>query len=155
MSEPRLGCGAAIVVDGRILLVRRLKDPEAGCWGLPGGKVDLYEETPAAAVREIAEELGVVIRAERLLCVADHIDPEAGLHWVCPIYLAETFEGEPRLMEPDKHAAIGWFALEALPGPLTTVTVAAVRALKGDKGAGSFRNPSPLISAHPGESRDP
>jgi ADP-ribose pyrophosphatase YjhB (NUDIX family) len=129
MLEPRVGCGAAIVVDGRILLVRRLKDPEAGAWGLPGGKVDLYEETPAAAVREIAEELGVVIRADRLLCVADHIDRAAGLHWTCPIYLAETLEGEPRLMEPEKHAAFGWFDLDALPAPLTTVTGAAVKAL--------------------------
>jgi 8-oxo-dGTP diphosphatase len=129
--EPRLGCGAAIVVEGRILLIRRLKAPEAGRWGLPGGKVDLYEETPAAAAREIAEELGIGIRTDRLLCVADHIDRDAGLHWVCPIYLAEAFEGEPRLMEPDKHADFGWFALDALPEPLTTVTVAAVRALKG------------------------
>ena len=127
--EPRLGCGAAIVVDGRILLIRRLKAPEAGCWGLPGGKVDLYEPSPAAAAREIAEELGIVIACDRLLCIADHIDAQAGLHWACPIYLAETYEGEPRLMEPTKHAAFGWFALDAIPEPLTTVTRAALKAL--------------------------
>jgi ADP-ribose pyrophosphatase YjhB (NUDIX family) len=30
-----------MVRDGRILLMRRLKAPEAGCWGIAGGKVDL------------------------------------------------------------------------------------------------------------------
>jgi 8-oxo-dGTP diphosphatase len=136
VAEPRLGCGAAIVVGGAILLVRRLKEPEAGFWGLPGGKVDLYEETPLAVAREIAEELGVTIRPERLLCVADHIDAAAGLHWTCPIYLVNRFEGEPRLMEPDKHAAFGWFAVDALPAPLTTVTVAAVKAWREQVGPG-------------------
>lgn len=58
-TEPRLGCGAAIVIDGRILLVRRLRDPEAGRWGLPGGKVDLYETVAAAIEREIKPTLTI------------------------------------------------------------------------------------------------
>jgi 8-oxo-dGTP diphosphatase len=66
-AEPRVGCGAAIVADGRILLIRRLTAPEAGHWGIPGGKIDLFEPAPAAAAREIAEEIGIMIEPRDLL----------------------------------------------------------------------------------------
>jgi ADP-ribose pyrophosphatase YjhB (NUDIX family) len=48
MRAPRLGCGAAILRAGRLLLVQRRRPPEAGHWGLPGGKVDWLETVPAA-----------------------------------------------------------------------------------------------------------
>ena len=128
-TEPRLGCGAAIVVQGRILLVKRLTDPEAGCWGLPGGKVDLYETVPAAVEREIKEELGIRIEATKLLCLVDHIDPVAGYHWVAPVYLVSGFDGQPEILEPSKHGGLEWFPVDAPPKALTYPTVVALRAL--------------------------
>ncbi|MGZ6012038.1 MAG: NUDIX domain-containing protein, partial [Caulobacteraceae bacterium] len=130
MMEPRVGCGAAIVKDGRILLMRRLKAPEAGCWGIAGGKVDLYETASEAARREIAEELGVQIAADRLLCLVDQIDREAGEHWLSPVFLAERFSGEPCILEPHKHEGLGWFDLSAPPEPLTAAAAAAIAALR-------------------------
>ncbi len=129
-TEPRVGCGAAIVVDGRILLIERLTDPEAGCWGLAGGKVDLFEAVPAAVEREILEEIGLVIRADDLLCIVDQIDEAGGSHWVSSVYLVTDFTGEPAVLEPHKAGGIGWFPLNALPSPLTQSTVTAVAALK-------------------------
>lgn len=128
-SEPRLGCGAAIVIAGRILLLRRLRPPEAGCWGLPGGKIDLFETAEAAMRREVAEELGVVAGPARLLCCVDQIDRTAGTHWFAPIYRVDGITGTPRNREPDKHEGPGWFALDALPDALTTPTRAALAAL--------------------------
>jgi ADP-ribose pyrophosphatase YjhB (NUDIX family) len=130
MAEPRVGCGAAIVVEGRILLVQRLTEPEARCWGLPGGKIDLYETAPAAAAREVQEELGIAIAPTDLLCVVDQIDRAAATHWVAPVYLVTSYAGEPRLCEAAKHGGLGWFALDALPEALTTPTLAAVAALR-------------------------
>ena len=130
-TEPRLGCGAAIVVDGAVLLIRRLTEPEAGHWGLPGGKVDLYEAVPRAVEREVAEELGIVIVADDLLCVVDHIGEAQGYHWVAPVYRVGAFTGEPRVVEPSKHAAVAWFGLDDLPSPLAASAVAAARALRG------------------------
>jgi len=129
--EPRLGCGAAIVIDGRILLVKRRTDPEAGCWGLPGGKVDLYETTTAATEREIREELGIGIQATALLCLVDQIDRVRGHHWFSPVYLVRIFTGEPAIVEPDKHDGLGWFPLDAVPEALTVPTIIALRALRG------------------------
>lgn len=126
--EPRVGCGVAIIVDGRILLLRRATEPESGCWGLPGGKIDFYETAPAAAKREVKEELGIGVEPMELLCVVDQIDRAGGTHWVAPVYLAEAFEGTPWIVEPDKHDGLGWFALDTLPEPLTTSTIVAMAA---------------------------
>jgi len=128
-NHPRVGCGAAILRDGALLLVLRLRQPEAGHWGLPGGKVDWGEDTRATCAREIAEELGLAITPGRLLCVADTIDRGEGGHWVAPVYLVEDCVGEPAVLEPDKLGGCGWFALDALPAPLTAATAAALRAL--------------------------
>ncbi len=126
---PRVGCGAAILRDGRLLLVQRRRLPEAGHWGLPGGKVDAYETVPDAVAREIFEELGLRIVADRLLCVIDQIDRDRSEHWVAPVYRVDRFEGEPAIREPEALAALGWFALDELPKPLTVATVQAVAAL--------------------------
>ena len=95
MTEPRVGCGAAILRGGEVLLIQRVKKPEAGTWSPPGGKVDFLETVPHATVREIAEELGIRIELGPLLGVLDLPDPTEGHHWVSPIFLAECCGGEP------------------------------------------------------------
>lgn len=121
MQGPGAGCGAAILDDtGRLLLIQRLKEPEAGAWGLPGGKVDFGERAEDTARREIAEELGVEIELTGLACIAETIDKGDGHHWVAPVYEARIVAGEPRVMEPEKHGGWGWFALDNLPEYLTT-----------------------------------
>ncbi|UCR88046.1 NUDIX hydrolase [Mycetocola spongiae] len=127
---PRAGCGAAIFREGALLLIRRRRAPEAGAWGLPGGKIDFGETVAAAIAREVEEELDIRLGATTLLCVVDQIDAEAGEHWIAPVHLAESFAGEPRLVEPQKHSDLGWFALDRLPAPLTEATIQAVAALR-------------------------
>lgn len=130
IPSPRVGCGAAILRDGRLLLVQRRRPPEAGHWGLPGGKVDPFEPVADAVAREIAEELGLTITPKRLLCVVDQIDRERGEHWVSPVYLVEDAEGEPRVLEPEALAGCGWFDLDGLPEPLTLATRVALEHLR-------------------------
>jgi len=127
---PRVGCGVAVLQDGKLLLIRRARAPEAGCWSLPGGKVELWEGTEAAARREIAEELGIKLGALELLRVVDLVAPGEGVHWVSPVFLATAFEGEPALLESEKHAGLGWFPLDALPRPLARSAVEAAEALR-------------------------
>lgn len=104
------------------MLVRRLKEPEAGYWGLPGGKIDFGEPAETATVREIAEEIGVEIALGGLACLTETIDCGDGCHWVAPVFNARIVAGVPRLCEPEKHAGWGWFSLDELPEPLTTPT---------------------------------
>lgn len=134
ISLPRVGCGVAILRNDQLLLVKRKRNPEAGHWGLPGGKVDPYEKVADTAAREIDEELGIQIKAPELLCVVDQIDRAGGQHWVAPVFFVETFIGEPAIREPDALAEMGWFDLSALPAPLTEATLQALQALEGRSG---------------------
>lgn len=128
---PEAGCGAAIFDDaGRLLLIQRLTEPEAGAWGLPGGKIDFGEPARETARREIAEELGIDIAVNELACIAEILDGGDGRHWVSPIFYASVVSGTPRLMEPEKHGGLGWYSLDALPTPLTNPTRALLDALK-------------------------
>ena len=120
---PEVGCGAAITNRaGQLLLIQRLREPEAGSWGLPGGKIDFGELAERAVVREIAEELGVEIALDGLACIAQTIERGDGRHWVAPVYNAHIVAGAPKLMEPEKHGGWDWFDLDDLPDDLTSPT---------------------------------
>ena len=129
MSAAGVGCGAAILREGRLLLVKRRKAPEAGCWNLPGGKVEFLERVEDAVLREAAEEIGVAIELGPLLRLTQMIGID-GQHWVSPVYRASVKAGEPVNREPDKIAAIGWFALDAPPSPLALAAREAIAALR-------------------------
>jgi ADP-ribose pyrophosphatase YjhB (NUDIX family) len=126
--RPGVGCGAAIVRDGKLLLVQRRGPPEAGCWNLPGGKVDFGERVEDAIVREIAEEVGVKIVLLRPLGVVQMIGLD-DQHWVAPIHLAKIVAGEPENRERGKHEAIVWAPLDAPPSPLAVAAREAIAAL--------------------------
>ena len=125
---PGVGCGAAIVRNGQILLIKRLRPPEAGCWSLPGGKVDYLERVADAVVREIQEEIGVAIALERMIGMVEMVGLD-DQHWVSPIYRARIVAGEPRVCEPEKHAELAWFALDRAPAPLSLAARDAFAAL--------------------------
>lgn len=129
--RPEAGCGAAILDSkGRLLLIQRLTEPEAGAWGLPGGKIDFGEPSRDAVIREIAEELGVTIILGGLACLTETINSGDGKHWIAPVYTARIISGSPRIMEPDKHGGWNWYELGALPLKLTVPTQQYLASLK-------------------------
>lgn len=128
---PGVGCGLVIQrADGRVLLCKRMKAPEAGHWNIVGGKVDHMEISAEAARREAEEESGLMIGAVEFLCLSEEIVPADGQHWVSLIYVTRDFTGEPQLTEQDKLSEIGWFALDDLPQPLSVFSKTAFAALK-------------------------
>lgn len=130
-NEPKVGVGALVLdAERRLLLVKRRKDPEAGHWGLPGGKVGWLETVEAAAVRKLRDELGVEIYLNRLLCVANQISSTEGVHWVVPVFLASLAQGCAANRDPAAIEAVGWFEPSKLPTPLTVTTVIALEAME-------------------------
>lgn len=60
----------------RVLTIRRLWNPHAGCWALPGGLLEEDEDLAAAAVRELGEECGIHLSAEDLIEIGSSSDPK-------------------------------------------------------------------------------
>ena len=89
---PRVGVGAVVLHEGRVLLVKRGRPPAIGKWSLPGGLVDLGESTSEAARREVAEECGIEVRLAGVAGVVDRVVRDEGgrvrYHYVLVDYLA-------------------------------------------------------------------
>jgi ADP-ribose pyrophosphatase YjhB (NUDIX family) len=129
LDFPGFGTGLAILRDGKLLLYRRTRPPEAGHWSIVGGKVDHMEHSADAAKREAEEESGLAIGAMHLLGFSEQISDADRQHWISVLYVTEDFAGEPRIMEPEKLPEFGWFDLAALPKPLSKFVVDAVKYL--------------------------
>jgi 8-oxo-dGTP pyrophosphatase MutT (NUDIX family) len=111
-EAPRFAVSVKGVVAhaGRVVLVKNERDE----WELPGGRLE-RDETPAACVmREIAEELGLVVTAGALLdCWVYQPVPARQVVIVtygCTLSSAPT----PRLSA--EHSALGWFAAREIDG---------------------------------------
>lgn len=91
-DAPRVGVGAIVIHEGRVLLVRRGRAPALGLWSVPGGLVELGETTVDAARREVEEETGLDVRVAGLVGVLDRVTRDADgrvrYHWVLVDYLA-------------------------------------------------------------------
>ncbi|GAB3772781.1 8-oxo-dGTP diphosphatase [Nocardioides ginsengisegetis] len=104
----RLVVGAAIIRDDRVLAARRVTPPSAaGRWEFPGGKVEPWESTEEAIVREIQEELGCAITVDHWLEGEAKI---ANTH-VLIVARATLADGEPT---PAEHDLIRWLSLAEL-----------------------------------------
>ncbi len=120
-----VGVGALIVNDkGMLFLSQRgvKAKNERGLWEFPGGSVEFGERLADALRREMREEYGIEITVGELLDVTDHILPEERQHWVSPTFICRIISGEPRILEPEKCAEIGWFAPDEMPEGLTMIT---------------------------------
>jgi mutator protein MutT len=134
-----IGVGVGAIVfnaEEKVFLSQRgpASKNEQGCWEFPGGSVEYGETLAAAITREFREEYEMEIEVIELLHVADHILPEEHQHWVSPTFIARHTGGTPRIVEPTKCTAIGWFSLAALPEPLSVVTLEDVRAYLAKNG---------------------
>lgn len=117
--------------DNKIALVHRAPSSKFGAnlHGLIGGSVEKNETFRQAAVREAYEEAGVTIDQKDLHFV--HIfyrqGTEHGL--VACIFACDLWQGEAYNKEPDRHLALTWFALDALPENILPAHRGALRLI--------------------------
>ena len=118
-GAPRVGIAVIVVRDDKVLLGRRLSVSHgAGTWQFPGGHLEAFEEIEDCAVREVAEETGLVLqRLRRGPYTNDRFTAE-GRHYVTLYVVAEAPEGTPEVREPAKCSEWGWFDWDELPEPL-------------------------------------
>ncbi len=121
-----VGGGVLILNDkNEALLMKRGKNTrnEVGWWSKPGGGVRYGENAIDAMVREMKEELDILIDIWGYLPHTDHILSKEQQHWASFNFIASVKQGKPKNMEPSKCEEIGWFALDALPKKCTQTTM--------------------------------
>lgn len=95
---PRVGVGAVVLRENRVLLVRRGAAPARGLWAIPGGGLRLGENLQEGAEREILEETGIVIRAGAPVFTCDSFekdeDGRVRFHYVVVDVTADYVSGE-------------------------------------------------------------
>jgi 8-oxo-dGTP diphosphatase len=97
---------ALIDPDGRVLIAQRPSGkPMAGLWEFPGGKVEQGERPEATLIRELNEELGIVVSEPCLapLTFASHAYPD--FHLLMPLYVCRRWDGTVTARE---HAKLAW-----------------------------------------------
>ena len=97
---------ALIDADKRILIAQRPHGKAlAGLWEFPGGKIDPQERPEQALIRELHEELGIVVKEPCLapLTFASYAYPD--FHLLMPLYICRRWEG---LVQPRENQAVKW-----------------------------------------------
>ena len=106
MSMLFVTAAAMVDRDGRVLVQQRPPGTSmAGLWEFPGGKVEPGETPEAALVRELHEELGIVVDHGCLAPAAFASEPLGERHLLLLLYALRKWEGVP---EPRHATALKW-----------------------------------------------
>jgi 8-oxo-dGTP diphosphatase len=127
-DRPYLAVSAAIVRDGRLLVVRRAKQPAQAVYTFPGGVVEAGETLLEALAREIAEEISLTIAplglaGHREFIVRDDASRVAR-HFVILAFAARWIAGEP--LPSDEIAEARWVEPDELDALATTEGLAEI-----------------------------
>jgi 8-oxo-dGTP diphosphatase len=134
-GRPFLAVSAAILRDGKVLVVRRARPPADGLFSLPGGVVEIGETLAQAVAREVAEETRLTIEPLSLAGFRETIarDPHDRVerHFVILCFAARWLAGEPVLNEELSEAH--WLDPAELAGLPTTPGLAEIVAAAFDR----------------------
>jgi ADP-ribose pyrophosphatase YjhB (NUDIX family) len=129
-QHPYLAVSAAIIRDGKVLVVRRARNPALSFYTLPGGGVETGETLVQAVTREVREETALEIEPVALAGHREAIVRDAQgrveRHFVILCFAARWLSGEPALNEELDDAR--WLAPAALSSLRTTEGLAEIVA---------------------------
>ncbi len=111
-SDPKVAAGVLVEKDGKVLLVRRVNEPQQGLWSIPAGFIDAYEDPAGAARRECLEETGLEVTITGLDRVIGGREHKHGADIVI-VYRAVITGGE--LAPGDDADQVAFFARGELP----------------------------------------
>lgn len=109
---------ALVDTDGRVLLAQRPSGkPMAGLWEFPGGKVEPGERPEDTLIRELREELGIVVQEPCLAPLTFASHAYADFHLLMPLYVCRRWDGTAIAQEGQKLAWVRPNRLRDYPMP--------------------------------------
>ncbi len=122
---------ALVSPEGKVLMQQRAAGKaHGGLWEFPGGKLENNETPEAAVIREIAEELGVVVESDNILPLsfASSCAEAARKPVLLLLYTTRLWQGAPSALEPGTH--VTWVsAQELLALPMPPLDIPLAQAL--------------------------
>lgn len=115
---PKVDVRGAVFQEGKILLVKETLDDT---WTMPGGWADVGETPRQAVEREVFEEAGLSVEADRLIGAYDANRVEDALplfHAYKLVFLCNVRGGT--LKTSHETAAVGFYPVDELPGKLSS-----------------------------------
>ena len=129
-QRPYLAVSAAIIRDGKVLVVRRARKPALGIYTLPGGVVEAGETLTHALTREVREETALAIEPVALAghreVIVKDADGRIERHFVIMCFASRWVSGEPVLNEELDDAR--WIDPAELANLRTTEGIAEIVA---------------------------
>jgi 8-oxo-dGTP diphosphatase len=130
-----VAAGALLDTDGRVLICQRPEGKDlSGLWEFPGGKVEAGETPEAALIRELNEELGIVVGLRCLLPLSFVSHDYGDFHLLMPLFTVRRWDGIPQSLEGQ---ALKWvwpkslheFPMPPADVPLVTALTDSLRAI--------------------------
>jgi len=115
-ATPRVDVRSAVFKDGKILMVRERSD---NGWTLPGGWADVGDTPAAAAEREVWEEAGFRVKAQKVIGIydANRTGVLELFHAYKIIFLCDLVGGEAR--PSSETSEVAFFARHEFPQTLS------------------------------------
>lgn len=110
--RPEVAVSAVLVLDDRLLVVRRGHGPGAGEWAVPGGRVEPGETLHEAVVREVREETGLDVVVERFLGWVERMGDDH--HFVILDFVVGMLDAAAVPVAGDDAAEVAWVPLHEL-----------------------------------------
>ena len=108
-------CFGAVMHDGKLLLIKRAKEPYKGLWALVGGKIEFGEHPEDTAIREVKEETGLDVKFSHFAGIISEVLKEDGRitnHFICFICVVHADTAD--VIESDE-GELRWFAMDEIP----------------------------------------
>ena len=106
-----------LIKDNQVLLQRRFQTGWMdGFYSVPAGHVEDSESGIQALVREVNEEIGIVLDPQQLTPAhVMHRYADATHQYIDLFYTCRTWKNDPRICEPEKCDDLSWFPIDTLP----------------------------------------
>lgn len=102
--------GCYLVAQGRILILHRHPEKFQGStWGVPGGKLEPEEEPADAVMREVQEEVGIIISQKDLIYLGKLFIRLKELDYIFEIFSCNFISVPQVILEKKEHTDFGWF----------------------------------------------